>query len=278
MRVEENGAGVLVEYLGDFSPELIFECGQCFRWNREESGGYVGVAFGKAARVLKTDGGFLISGGVRDFEEVWAPYFDLERDYGGIRRRIAVDDFSRRAAEFGTGIRILRQDKWEALCSFIISQCNNIPRIKGIVERLCESFGGEIAFEGKTLHAFPRAEELAGLSKGDLAGLRCGYRDEYILEAARACSCKGYLDFLSELETPELRKELKKLPGVGDKVANCVLLFGFNRLEAFPMDVWMRRAVSAHYGGKFCPEDVFGEFSGVAQQYIFHFARQSKIV
>ena len=278
MRYDVTGDGVLVEYSGDFSPELIFECGQCFRWNREQNGDYTGVAFERAARIKKTGSGFLISGGASDFEEIWTRYFDLGRDYEGIRRRIAVDDFSCQAADFGKGIRILRQDRWEALCSFIISQCNNIPRIKGIIERLCENYGNPLEFEGKTRYAFPRARVVAGLSKSDLNALRCGYRDEYILEAAREAADEGYFSWLEALDTFSLRKELKKLPGVGNKVADCVLLFGFGRLEAFPVDVWMRRAVAARYGEEFDPEKAFGEFSGVAQQYIFHFARQSKIM
>jgi len=262
--------------VSDFDLSGIFECGQCFRWNADEHGAYTGVAFGRAARLRRDGGSVFISCSLEDFEAVWRGYFDLDRDYEAIRRRLCVDAFMAEAVGFGAGIRILRQDKWEALCSFIISQCNNIPRIKKIVDALCREFGEKIEFQGEEFFAFPSAGRLAALGEDSLAPLRCGYRAGYIIGAARAVD-GGALDLevLSRGSPESARAVLKKLRGVGDKVADCTLLFGLNMLDAFPLDVWMKRAVAEHYGPGFDP-GIFSPYAGIAQQYIFHYARNSK--
>ena len=226
-----------------------------------------------AVRECNEDGSVFISGTLNDFETIWRRYFDLDRDYTEIRRRLCVDDFMRQATAFGAGIRMLQQDRWEALCSFIISQCNNIPRIKKIVAGLCRLFGDEFEFEGKTHYTFPSAGRLAPLSAVDLEPVRCGYRDEYIIGAARAVDSGSLdLDRLARLEPGEARAALKTLRGVGDKVADCTLLFGLNMLDAFPLDVWMKRAVAKHYGPEFDPV-IFSPYAGIAQQYIFNYIR-----
>lgn len=261
----------------DFDPVKIFECGQCFRWNADERGVYRGVAFGKAARVWSEGGSVYISGGMEDFENIWYDYFDLERDYAAARRELAVDDYTKAAADYGAGIRILRQDKWEALCSFIISQCNNIPRIKKIVETLCREFGDGLELDGEKYYSFPEAERIAELEESDLAPLRCGYRAPYIIGAARAVA-SGELDLeaLSHESFETALKRLKALNGIGDKVANCVILFGLCIPDAFPIDVWMKKALSAHYSKDFDPK-VFGRNAGLAQQYIFYYARSGNV-
>ncbi len=257
----------------DFDLEKIFECGQCFRWNRDEDGSYTGVAFKKAARITKTGDDITISGTKEDMDSVWRRYFDLDRRYDEVRKSLALDDYMTAATEYGAGIRILRQEPWEALCSFIISQCNNIPRIKGIVERFCEKFGDPIPFEGKTVYAFPDIEKTAGLKEEDLCCLRCGYRAPYIIEAARAVT-EGKLD-LNELSNGSFEEALcalKGIKGIGDKVANCVILFGLGMTDAFPRDVWIKRAVKEHYGCDFTPE-IFTPNAGIAQQYMFYYRR-----
>ena len=265
-----------LRYGDDFDTEKIFECGQCFRWNREEDGSYIGVAYGLAARVSASDGVIRISGTEEDFENVWRDYFDLDRSYASIRESVGIDDYMREAAEYGAGIRILRQEPWEALCSFIISQCNNIPRIKGIIERLCESFGDALEFEGRTLYAFPSAERLAALTAEDLAPLRCGYRAQYIIAAARAVA-DGTLDLaaLSRGDYAGAMAALKSINGIGDKVANCVVLFGLGMVDAFPRDVWIKRVESERYGGRL-DTSVFGGYAGIAQQYMFYHRRLSE--
>ena len=273
MNCFDRGSSVEITGVSDFNLARIFECGQCFRWNADERGVYTGVAFGRAARLRQEGGSVFLTCAMEEFESVWRGYFDLDRDYAGIRAHVCVDDFMRKASDFGAGIRILRQDKWEALCSFIISQCNNIPRIKKIIAALCLEFGGAFEFDGEVFYSFPSAEKIAGQSEEKLAPLRCGYRAAYIIGAARAVA-RGELDLeaLSRGDPEDARKELKKLRGVGDKVADCAVLYGLGMLDAFPLDVWMKRAVARQYGDSF-DAGVFSPYAGVAQQYIYHYIR-----
>lgn len=259
--------------LRELDPVKTFECGQCFRWNADENGVYTGVAGGRAARVVTENGRVYISSSREDFEAFWKDYFDLELDYEAIRLGFDAGDYLRSCAEFGAGIRILRQERWEALCSFIISQCNNIPRIKGIVEKLCRCFGEAMEFEGRTLYSFPDAGVIARLEERDLAPLRCGYRAEYIIGAARAVD-SGELDLeaLARADTDTAMKALLSVRGVGRKVANCAVLFGLGHMDAFPVDVWMKRALDEHFPPDFDPKTL-GPYAGLAQQYIFYYAR-----
>jgi len=271
--VEKNGS-VIIERPEDFRAENIFDCGQCFRWNLREDGSWQGVAMGKVLRLYETDSYIEFRCSAEDFESVWRDYFDLDRDYSIIRKRISIDYFTAEAAEFGKGIRILRQDPWEALCTFIISQCNNIKRIKGIVERFCGMFGDECTYEGESHKLFPGPEKVASLREEDLEPLRAGYRAGYILNAAREVA-EGRLDLekLKGLPTDEAVRELTRLNGVGIKVACCAALFGLGKTDAFPVDVWVRRAIERHYGGGRFDGSVFGGDAGFAQQYIFYYIR-----
>ncbi len=261
----------------DFDLEKIFECGQCFRWNAQEDGSYVGVAMGKVLRIRAERARICISASDEEFKKLWYDYFDLSRDYAKARKAVSLDAYTSAAAEYGKGIRILRQDSWEALCSFIISQCNNISRIKKIIESLCSLFGEPIEFEGREYYGFPSAEKLASLEAEALAPIRCGYRAPYIIEAARAVSSGALsLSGLAAMKCPDAVRELKKINGIGDKVANCVVLFGLNIPDAFPLDVWMKKALKAHYPPDFDPS-CFGENAGLAQQYIFYYARSGNV-
>ena len=275
MKIYERSREIEIFGISDFDIEKTFECGQCFRWNSDESGAYTGVAFGCAARLRRCGESVFISGSLEDFETVWRGYFDLDRDYSEIRQSLCIDDFMQCATAFGAGIRLLRQEKWEALCSFIISQNNNIPRIKTIINTLCREFGEPLDFEEKQLYTFPSAEKLANIDAKQLAPLRCGYRAAYIVNAAKMVAY-GFvdLDTLADSTPHTARAVLKKLHGVGDKVADCVMLFGLHMLDAFPLDVWMKRAVVEHYGPNF-DSGVFSPYAGIAQQYIFHYVRSA---
>lgn len=212
-----------------------------------------------------------------DFLKVWMPYFDLGRDYTAVRARISIDPFTAKAAEFGKGIRILQQDAWETLCSFIVSQCNNIKRIKGIVERLCVLFGDQITYHGEVHYLFPPPERLAHLEEKDLESLRAGYRTGYILNAAREIvQGRLSLDILKNVTTDKAIEALTELRGVGIKVANCAVLFGLGKIDAFPVDVWVRRAIERHYDAETFDSTVFGEDAGIAQQYIFYYIRNGQ--
>lgn len=250
------------------------DCGQAFRWSETEKDTWEGVAFGKFLKIRSNEGVVtLYNTNKEEFDLIWKNYFDLERDYAEILSVLSQNEILKTAGEFAAGIRILRQEPWEALCSFIISQNNNIPRIKGIVERLCENFGNEI---NDGIYSFPTAERIASLTLEDLAVLRSGFRAKYILDAAKkVASGEIVLEDLRSMPLDLARAELVKIYGVGEKVADCTLLFGLTHIDAFPKDVWIKRAVQKLFDGSLpeCAKD----YAGIAQQYIFHYARMTKL-
>ena len=207
-----------------------------------------------------------------EFEEIWRRYFDLDRDYSAVCERLKADEYMRAAVTEFPGIRILRQEPWEALCSFIISQNNNIPRIKGIIDRLCRLLGEPLGGED---YAFPTPEAVAAAGVEGLAPIRAGFRAKYIIDAAQKVS-RGEIDF-DRIAAEGLdygREELIKIKGVGAKVAECTLLYGFGKVDAFPVDVWVRRIMQELYpnGLPECAEGV----RGIAQQYLFHWRRSKE--
>ena len=254
------------EKTDSFDLAQTLDCGQCFRWERQGDGSYTGVASGRILNISEQNRELALN------DPFWRNYFDLPLDYGKIRDDLSAGDATlAQAAKYAPGMRILNQEPWEALCSFIFSQNNNIPRIKGIVARFCAGFGESI---GEGYYAFPKAERVAGLREEDLAGIRSGFRAKYILSAARKVA-QGDIDLESLKTAPldEARCRLMTIHGVGPKVADCTLLYGLHRLEAFPMDVWMKRAMSTLFPGR-GPES-FGRYAGIAQQYIFHYSRNN---
>jgi N-glycosylase/DNA lyase len=262
--------GSVLGHTDCFDPALTLDCGQAFRWTVNEDGCWRGIAFGRKLGIKVTDGGFvLFSESKDDFEKVWKRYFDFDRDYASLCKRFSEDDYLKSAIAMYSGIRVLRQEPWETLCSFIISQNNNIPRIKGIISRLCEGFGESL---GGGDYAFPSAEDLARLDERELSPLRCGFRAKYIIDAAqKTASGEVRLDELEIMPIEEARAELMKIKGVGPKVAECTLLYGCGRAEAFPVDVWMKRVLDELYpkGLPAC----FDGYQGIAQQYLFHWRR-----
>ncbi|MBQ8550873.1 MAG: DNA-3-methyladenine glycosylase 2 family protein [Clostridia bacterium] len=255
-----------------FSLAETLDCGQAFRWS-EQDGVWQAVVGNKLRRISQEgDTITIFDCDKEEFETFYTPYFDLDRDYGEIVKAVSQNEVFMKAVAVAGGIRILRQDPWETLCSFIISQNNNIPRIKGIIDRLCENFG-EKTCGGYT---FPSAEKIAALSLEDLSPLRSGFRAKYILDAARKfASGEVSADRINALSTDEARAELMKIYGVGEKVADCTLLFGFGRIDAFPKDVWIKRAMAVLFDGVL-PECAV-PFAGIAQQYLFHYARMTKL-
>lgn len=259
-----------------FSLKQTFECGQCFRWDACGTETYHGVAFGREVWMSLKGSQLTVSCSKGEFEMLWRSYLDLDRDYAAIRQAVSIDEKTAQAVAYGAGIRILRQDPWETLCSFIISQCNHIPRIRRIISSLCAFCGEEIA---DRIYAFPTPEHIASFSAEELrAAIRCGYRAPYIIAAARAVA-EGKLDLaaLHTLPTVEAKQRLLALPGVGEKVASCMLLFGLGKLDAFPIDVWMRRTILTVYGKGFDPAAAFGAYAGIAQQYLFYQARSEHL-
>lgn len=261
---------IVFENIKDLELKETLDCGQCFRWRELGDGGFLGVVRGRAATAY-TDGGRLILDGADEADRaMWADYFDLSLDYSAVKESLsALHPVMAEAAKYAPGIRILRQEPFEALITFIISQNNNIKRIAGIVERLCGNFGEPI---GEGLYAFPTAERLAAMEPDDLAPIRAGFRHRYIIDAAkRVRSGDIILEKLRDLPYNEAQRELMRITGVGVKVADCVLLYGLHRLDGFPLDVWMKRAMAVLFDGM--DPSAFGEYAGIAQQYIFHYSR-----
>ena len=256
-----------------FALSETLDCGQAFRWRQREDGCWEGVAGGRYL-CLESQGEDIFLQAVPEADlPFWRRYFDLERDYEELAVLFRKNPCLRRALAFCPGIRVLRQEPWEALCTFILSANNNIPRIKGIVERLCQGWGE--AVPGTGLPAFPKPEALAPLGEEDLAPLRAGWRSAYLLDAARQVA-GGRLDLeeTASLPTQEAEARLLEVKGVGKKVAQCVLLFGFGRVECIPMDVWMKRVMAELYPRGF--PGYLRPYGGIAQQVLFHYYRQGR--
>lgn len=286
MKIETKDNNLILYNTTEFDIEQTFLCGQCFRWDKDSDGTYVGIYKDHALRIGQKGAAVtLYNTTFADYESIWKVYFDLDSDYKKIQSKLSRDTILRDAIGAGSGIRILAQEPFETLISFIISANNNIPRIKGIISRLCETFGAAIDFEGKKVYSFPSAETLCSLSREDLAPLRAGFRDKYILDAAKKVKCGAInLNDIYDMDYARAKAELKKINGVGDKVADCVLLFGFGKHGAFPVDVWVRRILDYYYPGGSHQTDAaafarekFGELGGFAQQYLFYYARENKI-
>lgn len=251
--------------------DLTLDCGQAFRWEKQADGSWSGVAKGVFLNIKKENDAFILKNTSKeDFENVWLDYFDFGRDYEKITDKLKSDSLLSETVDKYYGIRILNQDSWEALCSFVISQQNNIKRIKGIIARLCSTYGEEIA-DG--FYSFPSAERLSALSVEDFENLGTGYRAKYLEKLSKdVAGGKIDLDKIKTLPLEEARKELLNIYGVGIKVANCALLFGFGFYSAFPVDVWMKRVMEYYPDG--LPK-AFEGIEGIAQQYLFHWARNN---
>lgn len=249
------------------SLSLTLDCGQSFRWSEAPDGRWHAVVKNRSVFAEIQGDSLLIYGD--DDEAFWREYFDLNRDYRAVCETLSKDKWLKKAITAYPGIRILKQDPWETLCSFIISQNNNIPRIKGIISRLCALLGEDL---GDGDFTFPSAEIISTKTVEDLAPLRAGFRAKYIIDAAKkVASGEVSIEKIQTASMDEARAELQKISGVGPKVAECALLYGFGRVEAFPVDVWVRRIMQELYP-EGLPEEAQG-VEGIAQQYLFHWRR-----
>lgn len=278
MNINYSENKIIIEGASGFNLKKTFECGQCFRFNEAEQG-YEGVAHGRLLSLTETDGKVIISGTDRsEFENIFKNYFDLERDYGEIDRILSKDKVLEPIIPFSTGIRILNQEPFETLVSFIISASNNIPRIKKIIDTLCREYGEKRTFNGREYYTFPDAKTLASLEPGDLAVIRAGFRDKYIIDCAKKVSSGEIdIDSLSKLSYANAKAELMKINGVGSKVADCALLFAFGFIESFPKDVWIKRILKNFYGTESEEGLDFYGYGGIAQQYLFYYARETSL-
>ncbi|MBR3686613.1 MAG: DNA-3-methyladenine glycosylase 2 family protein [Clostridia bacterium] len=293
--LESNGMNIIkLDGVELFDVRKVFDCGQCFRFDEVSDSRhdveFAGVAFGKYISVAQ-DGNtvYIYNATVEEYETIWKSFLGLDRDYGEINDNIlslssnsALSD----AVERASGIRILRQDAWEAICSFIISQNNNIPRIKKLVAAISLECGEPVDLSGMDEHiadvhkahegnfySFPSPESLIELGVAGLAALKTGFRAKYIYDAASRMSSREIdLDLIEKMNTADAVKYLCSVKGIGPKVASCALLFGFAKLDAFPIDVWIKKVIAKYFDADFDP-DSLGQYAGIAQQYLFYYER-----
>lgn len=288
INIKETDEGLVLVH-DSFNPTHIFECGQCFNFNIEEDGSYTAVHMDKIINVLAREDDVLIRNvSLDDFYEVFYDYFDLGTDYDKIKENLAANKILKTASAYGDGIRILNQAMFETVISFIISANNGITRIKNSIRIISERYGDYIGeYMGRKYYSFPKAEVLAKVDPEELREYaRVGFRDVRIVESSQMVA-DGFLDYKEDqkLSTPELKEKLMQMPGIGPKVADCVLLFTYHRRETFPVDVWIKRVMETLFIGHEVPKkqvddyarDYFGDLAGYAQQYLFYYGREEKI-
>lgn len=306
--VYEIDGKVIIEDVENFNVKHIFECGQCFRWNKIEENRYIGVAFHRVIEVLQEGNKVTIfNSSLDDFKRIWEDYFDLERDYKKIKEVLSKDPLLKESVEFGSGIRILNQEPFEMLISFIISANNQIPRIKKCVEKICEKYGDKISYNENDYHTFPSPLKLRLATLEELKSLGLGFRDKYIYDTVRLVTeaekvhlkkingedvneiedelLKYHLHSIINMKHDLCHKHLQYYSGVGPKVADCIMLFSMKKQEAFPVDVWVKKAMVHFYNAEDSSlikirkfgQETFGDLAGFAQQYLFYNARENKI-
>ena len=285
MKYQTKNNHIIMKDIEHFDVHQIFKCGQNFRFEQTAENTYTGIAFGKILKLEQNnDTVILYDTTLDDFENIWKSFLALDEDYNAIKKAINSDMHMDLALQYGWGIRILKQDFWEMLISFILSQNNNIPRIKKIIDALCKYAGNPIDKDGYQTYTFPSLKDLSDVSEENLRKLGMGYRAAYIKDAVEKFS-SGELDLkaIQELETLDAKKQLMKIKGVGEKVADCILLFGMSRYDVCPQDVWVKRIFTEIYQikdltvkkGYAFADQKWGKYSGLAQQYLFYCAREN---
>lgn len=285
---EENNL-VMLEDVENFDARAIFTCGQAFRWYEEKDGSFTTVHLGRVLNVLNEEDRVVFKGtNLEEFKEIWLDYFDLNTNYKEIRKTLSGNEILVNAMEYGKGIRILNQNHFEMLISFIISANNMIPRIKKSIEVISMRYGKFICEdENRKYYSFPTVEELSNATVEDLREFaKVGFRDKRIFDTVNMIlNDKIDLNSFESLETDILREELLKFSGVGNKVADCIMLFSYKRGEVFPVDVWIKRVMEELFIKQETPvkkiakeaNRIFGKYAGYAQQYLFYYGREEKI-
>ncbi len=289
MKITEVENGLILEDVKDFDAKHIFECGQCFRWAKQEDGSYTGVACGRVLNVRSDyDKGIVVldNTNMSEFQNVWYDYFDLGRDYGAIKETLAKDPVLDMAIKYGRGIRILKQEPWEMLISYIISANNRIPMIARSIRLISEMYGKQLQYRGKAYYAFPAPSELGKAGMEEMSAWKVGFRDKYLYQAIGMVN-SGVINLgeIAAMDIDSARKELMSIPGVGPKVADCIMLFSMQKHRAYPIDVWVKRVTEYFFVGRDVKmkeiqqfaQEKFGELAGFAQEYLFYYAREQKI-
>ena len=289
MKLYEKDNSIILEEIENFDAKAIFTCGQAFRWYEESDGSFTTVHLGRVLNVLNEKDRVIFKGtNLKEFDEIWMDYFDLNTDYKEIRKVLSNNEILPKAMEYGEGIRILNQNHFEMLISFIISANNMIPRIKKSIEVISMRYGKFICEDENRKHySFPTVEELSRATVEDLREFaKVGFRDKRIFDTVNMIlNEKIDLDNFENLETDILREELLKFAGVGNKVADCIMLFSYKRGEVFPVDVWIKRVMEELFIKEETPvkkiskeaDRIFGKYAGYAQQYLFYYGREEKI-
>ncbi len=289
MKLYEKDNSIILEEIENFDAKAIFTCGQAFRWYEESDGSFTTVHLGRVLNVLNEKDRVIFKGtNLKEFDEIWMDYFDLNTDYKEIRKVLSNNEILPKAMEYGEGIRILNQNHFEMLISFIISANNMIPRIKKSIEVISMRYGKFICEdENRKYYSFPTVEELSKATVEDLREFaKVGFRDKRIFDTVNMIlNEKIDLDNFENLETDVLREELLKFAGVGNKVADCIMLFSYKRGEVFPVDVWIKRVMEELFIKGETPvkkiskeaDRIFGKYAGYAQQYLFYYGREEKI-
>ena len=289
MRIREEKGNTIIEDVKDFDLSQTLECGQCFRFYKQDENDYVVVAYNKLLHI-KQEGNNLIFFNCSENEiEGWINYFDLNRDYDKIKKfLLRKDKVLKPAIEEKWGVRILNQEFHETLISFIISQNKQIPHIKHLVRRISENYGSYLgSVNGEDYYSFPSCSVLGTITEEDFREMKTGFRAPYLADAVLKLSSGELKETVFKgVEEEEARKKLMTVKGVGEKVANCVMLFSLGYRAAFPIDVWIKRIMEElYFNGEDTPKDViakfakenYWEYGGYAQQYLFCYGRDNKV-
>lgn len=280
---------VILDGVKNFNIKQILECGQCFRWEKVGELNYIGVAHGRVIEVIQEDDKVtILNTNEEDFNNIWLDYFDLKRDYSEIKKGLEHDEILGKSVEYGYGIRLLNQEHFELLISFIISARNSIPSIMKTIKKISQKWGTPIEYKGNTYYTFPTPEQLKDATEEEIKETGASFRSKYIVDTIAKVNESSYdfdLERISELNADECHTALQNFKGVGSKVADCIMLFSMRKYSAFPVDVWVKRAMIFFYGAedaslnkiRIFARDKFGELAGFAQQYLFYYARENKI-
>ncbi|MPQ43926.1 DNA-3-methyladenine glycosylase family protein [Clostridium tarantellae] len=306
--IEYYNNKVILKNTKNFNIKQTFECGQCFRWEKVNDNDFIGVAYGKVIEVeQKNDIIIIYNTNEEDFNNIWLKYFDLKRDYSKIKEELSKDQLLESSVEYGYGIRLLNQEPFELVISFIISARNSIPVISKTIKNISEKWGNSIEYKGKIYYAFPTIEQLSHANLEEIQSTGASFRSKYIydtvkniyncelakkgelqsnkLEEIEMILNKYDLDKIAKMNDDDCHKALQEFMGIGAKVADCIMLFSMNKYSAFPVDVWVKRAMMHFYGAedsslnkiRIFARNRFGEISGFAQQYLFYYARENNI-
>ncbi len=284
---------VVLEKVMNFNIKQILECGQCFRWEKINDEDYIIIAYGRVIEVIQNgDKVTILNSNEEDFKNIWLSYFDLERDYGKIKEELSKDEILKKSVDYGYGIRLLNQEPFELLISFIISARNSIPSIKKTIKKISERWGKEIDYKGEKFYTFPTPEMLKDATEDEIRETGASFRSKYIVDTVARVNEdldneEGLynLDRISSLTDDECHSALQEFKGVGAKVSDCIMLFSMSKYSAFPVDVWVKRAMMHFYNAeegslnkiRIFARDKFKDLSGFAQQYLFYYARENNI-